>query len=452
MATTSSLGVGTGVDLQTMLTKIMAAERAPITALETKISAANTKISVYGTLKSKLDALKSAAETLQFPSRLGAISATSSDASTVGASATYSASVGSYSAEVTQLASAQKSFSVAYAAGTTFGQGALNFTVGGVATSPITLNGQTSYTLDEVGTQINNAKIGVTATVITDSTGKQRMVLTGEKPGAGNDFQLTSSLTASGSQASLASFDTTTSGLMRATAQDGMMKLDGIQIASSTNSFNSGVNGLTLTAVKLGTANISVQNDSAKITAAAQAFVDSYNAVVSLIKSNTGYDATTKTGQALTGDSAVRSITGNLGNARTTMPAELSSATFKSLSELGISIQQSGLLALDSTKLSQAISTSPSEVIKTLSAYGKEFGTSILEMQNTGGVVSNRLDSLNSSVARFKTSQTSLEHRISLIEKRYKTQFTALDKYVSAMNVTSSALTQQLAALTASSS
>lgn len=452
MATTSSLGVGTGVDLQSMLTKIMAAERAPITALDTKITAANTKISVYGTLKSKLDALQSAAETLQFPSRLAAITASSSDTSIISASAAYTASIGSYSAETTQLASAQKSFSVAYDAGTTFGQGTLNFTVSGVAAAPITLNGQASYTLTEVGAQINSAKIGVTATVITDSTGKQRMVLTGEKSGTANSFQLTSSLTASGSQASIASFDTVTAGLMRATAQDGKMKLDGIEIASSTNSFTTGVSGLTLTAVKLGTANISVQNDSAKITTATQAFVDSYNAVVSLIKSNTGYDTATKTAQALTSDSTVRSVLGNIGSARTTTPSELSSATFKSLGELGISIQQTGLLTLDSTKLNKAISTSATEVIKTLSAYGKSFGSSVMAMQNTGGVVSNRLSSLNSTVSRFKSSQEAMEIRVSQIEKRYKAQFTTLDKYMSSMSVTSSALAQQLAALTASTS
>lgn len=453
MATTSSLGVGTGIDLQSMLTKIMAAERAPITALDTKISAANTKISVYGTLKSKLDALQSAAETLQFPSRLAAVSATSSDTSVVSASATYTSSLGSYSAEVTQLASTQKSFTAAYNAGTTFGQGTLNFTVGGVAAPAITLTGQASYTLEEVGTQINNAKTGVVATVVTDSSGKQRMVLTGEKSGAANGFQLTSSLTASGSQASLAAFDTTTVGLMRTNAQNGLMKLDGIEISSSSNSFTSGgANGLTLTATKLGTANISVQNDSAKITAAVQTFVDSYNAVASLIKSNTGYDAATKTGQALTGDSTARSVMSNLTSARTTSPAELSSATYKTLSELGISIQQSGLLALDSSKLNKAISTSASETIKTLSAYGKAFGTSVMEMQNAGGVVANRVSSLNSSVSRYKVSQEAMENRVSLIEKRYKAQFTALDSYMSAMNTTSSALTQQLAALTASSS
>lgn len=447
MATTSSLGVGTGVDLQSMLTKIMAVERAPIAALDTKISAANTKISIYGTLKSKMDALQSAVDTLQFPSRLSAVTANSSDAAVAGAIATYNTPIGSYSAEVTQLASAQKSFSPAYDAGTIFGQGTLTFTVGGIAISPITLNSQTSFTLQEVGTQINNAKIGVTATVITDSSGKQRMVLTGEKSGAANSFQLSSTLTVSGSQVSLSSFDTVTVGLMRTNAQDGKMKLDGIEIASTTNSFTTGTSGLTLTAVKLGNTNISVQNDSTKISTAAQAFVDSYNAVVSLIKSNTGYDEATKKGQPLSGDSTVRSIVGNLGNARTRTPGELSSATFKTLGELGISIQQSGLLSLDLNKLKKSISTSAAEVINTLSAYGKAFSTSVVDMQNTGGVISNRLSNLNSSVSRFKDAQASLENRVSLIEKRYKAQFTALDKYISAMNVTSSALTQQLAGL-----
>ncbi|UCV19772.1 flagellar filament capping protein FliD [Ferribacterium limneticum] len=452
MATTSSLGVGTGIDLQSMLTKIMAAERAPIDALNTKIAAANTKISLYGTLKSKLDALQSAADTLRFPSRLAAISATSSDAGVVGSSATYSASIGSYSAEVTQLASAQKSFSVAYTTGSTFGQGTLNFTVGGVAATPIAMNDQASYTLEEVGARINNAKVGVTASVITDSSGNQRMVLTGEKSGDANSFTLASTLAPSGGQSSLASFDTATVGLMRTSAQNGKMKLDGIEISSSTNSFTTGVTGLTLSAVKLGTANISVQNDSAKITTAVQAFVDSYNAVVSLVKSNTGYDTTTKKSQALSGDSTVRSVLGNLGSARSSTPATLSSATFKTLSELGVSIQQSGLLALDSSKLSKATSTSATEVIKTLGAYGQTFSTAVTEMQNTGGLVTTRINSLNSSVSRFKESQVSLEHRVSLIEKRYQAQFTALDKYVSAMNVTSSALTQQLAALTTNSS
>ena len=239
---------------------------------------------------------------------------------------------------------------------------------------------------------------------------------------------------------------------MRTAAQDGKMTVDGIEISSSSNSFTTGENGLTLTAVKLGTSTVTVQNDSAKIVSAAQAFVDSFNEVATLIKSNSGYDASTKTGQALTGDSSTRSVLSTLGNARTTIPDALSSAAFKTLAELGISIQQSGLLKLDETKLNKAISTSASDVVKTLSAYGKSFGTAVMTMQGTGGVVANRVNSLKSSVSHFMDSKEALENRVSLIEKRYRAQFTKLDKYMSDMNATSTSLTQQLKALTGSSS
>lgn len=449
MATTSSLGIGTGVDLQSMLSSIITAERAPIKTLDTKIAAANNKISLYGTLKSKLDALQTAADTLQFPSRLSALTATSSDTAVVSATAAYTAAVGTYGLEVTQLSSAQKSFTVAYDAGTTFGPGDLNFTVGGVAATAISLTNSAS-TLQEVSSAINSAKIGVTATVITDSTGKQRMVLTGDKSGAGNDFSLTSTVTPSGGQTSLASFDTTTVGLKRTVAQDALMTIDGVEVKSSTNTFTS-VTGLTLTAVKLGTSNVTVQTDSTKITSAVQAFVDSYNAVVSMIKSNSGFNSTTNSGQAFTGDSTTRSVIDSLGNARTTVPTELASSTLNTLSALGVTIQQTGLLKLDSTVLSSAINTSATDVVAALNAYGKSFSTEVTALLSSDGSVANRMSSLDSTVRRYKDSQAALEVRVALVEKRYRSQFTALDKLVSSMQTTSSYLTQQLAALQKSS-
>lgn len=451
MATTSSLGIGTGVDLQTMLKSIIAAERAPITVANTKIAATNTKISLYGTLKSKLDALQAASDTLRFPSKLSAISATSSDSTVVGANAAFNAAIGSYSLDVKQLASAQKSFTNSYASGTTFGSGQLTFTVSGIAATPIDLTGPA--TLQEVGAQINSAKVGVTATVITSGDGSQRMILTGDKSGSGNGFSLVSTATPSGSQSSLGIFDDLTAQeildgtdtLQRSEAKDAEMTIDGISVSSSTNSFSSSIEGLTLTAVKLGQSKVTVQNDATKITAAVQAFVDSYNDVASLIKNNSGYNATAKTSQPLNGDSASRSILESLGSARTTIPDSLSAATFKTLADLGVTIQQSGLLSLDSSKLSNAISTSASEAVKTLNAYGESFGTKVVELQGIGGAFSNRLSSLNATVKRDQDRVAALEVRVELIEKRYRAQFTALDKYVNAMQTTSSALTQQLA-------
>jgi flagellar hook-associated protein 2 len=442
--TTSSLGIGTGVDLNSMLTSIITAERAPINTLTTQITAANSQISLYGTLKSNLAALQTASDTLQYPSRLSAQSATSSDTTVLGASASYLASLGSYTTEVTQLASPQKSFSAAYSAGTTFAAGNLTFTVGGVAATPISVVAGAS--LQDVSSAINAAKIGVTATVVTDSTGSQRMVLTGDKAGAGNGFSLTSTATPSGAQASLDSFDTTTTGLNRTNAQDAKLKFDGIEVSSNTNTFTN-VAGLTLTAVKLGTSNVTVQNDSTKIAKAAQAFVDSYNTVVTLIKNNSGYDATAKTSQPFNGDSTTRSILNNLGSTRTTVPTELASANIKTLAALGITVQTSGQLSLDTTKLNTAVSTSSADVIKALNAYGKSFSNTVGAMLSGSGSVSTRVNSLNSSVRRYQDNQAALEIRVALVEKRYRAQFTALDTYVNAAQSTSSYLTQQFTQL-----
>jgi flagellar hook-associated protein 2 len=197
----------------------------------------------------------------------------------------------------------------------------------------------------------------------------------------------------------------------------------------------------------LGTSNVTVQNDSTKITSAVQAFVDSYNAVVSLIKANSNYDTATKKGQAFNGDSTTRSLLNTLGSARTTVPTELSGATLQTLSSLGISVQTNGQLKLDTAALSSAISASPTDVVKTLNAYGKSFSTEVTALLAGGGAVSTRLSSLNSSVSRFKDNQAALEIRVALVEKRYRAQFTALDKLVSSMQTTSSYLTQQITML-----
>jgi flagellar hook-associated protein 2 len=446
MANTSSLGIGSGLDLNSLLTSIMAAERAPIKVLDEKIATTNTKISLYGTLKSKLDTLKSAAETLQFPSRLSAVSASSSDSTTASASAEYNAAIGSYNVEVTQLATTQKNVSNPYLAGTTFGPGNLDFNVAGVDAASIAISA--GATLQEVTTQINDAKIGITATVITTSDGNQRMVLSSGKSGGDNTFSLnpTSALTASGAQADLTTFDATKSII----AQDALMLVDNLEIKSSTNQFSGQISGLTLTASKVGTSTITIQNDSSKIISAVQSFVDSYNAVTTLVKSNSTYNSTTKTGGAFSGDSVVRSVVEGLGSARTTVPGELSSATLQTLSALGVSIEQSGQLSLNSTTLTAAIAASPTDVTAALTAYGKSFSDSISSIEDSSAPFTSRVNSLNASIRTYQDNQTALEYRVALVEKRYRAQFTALDGLVSRMQTISASLSQSLSALSAS--
>ena len=164
-----------------------------------------------------------------------------------------------------------------------------------------------------------------------------------------------------------------------------------------------------------------------------------------------GYNATTKTAQGFNGDATARSVLESLGNIRTTVPTELATATFKTLAGLGITIQQSGALSLDSAQLKTAISTSSTEVIKTLRAYGKAFGGAVNAMQSGSGSVAVRVEGLKNAVKSFQSNQTTLEYRISLIETRYRSQFSALDTLISKMNALSSRLSQTLSTSTQSS-
>lgn len=449
MATTSSLGIGTGVDLNAMLTKIMAAERQPITALNTKIAAATTKLTTFGVLKSVLSGLQTAASTLSSPLKLTALAATSSDATVMTASAAFNASAGSYAVNVTNLATAQKSFSNAQASGTSFGSGSLDFDFSGT-TKSVLLNDQASYTLEEVSAKVNGANIGVTATVISGSTG-DRLVFTSSSTGATGAFTLSATADpvsgATVSLGNLASFDTATTGLARATAQDANLTVDGVAVTSSTNTISTAVTGVSMTLLKAGSSTVSVQANNSTITDAVSAFVGAYNAVNSTIKQNSTYDLATKTGKPLNAESSVRSIQSALNSSRMNVPSALSTATFKTLSDIGISVQKDGALSVDGTKLASALATSASEVQKTLNAYGTAFNDTLTNLLDTQGIVQIRLDGLSSSIKSYNDNISALEVRVANVEKRYRAQFSALDSLVSGLQTTSSYLTQQLAKL-----
>ena len=456
MATYSTLGVGAGLDLQTLLSKQMDAERVPVKALEAKVTATNAKISTYGTLQSRLDALKSAADTLRFESSLVAKTVASSDSAVATATAASTALNGSVELEVTQLASAQKSFTSAFTNNQTFGAGTVTFSINGVAGTPISITD--GSTLQQIGAQINAANAGVKATVITASDSTQRLVLSGDKSGADQSFSLSTTVPAvapagGGTPVTLGAFDTSTIGLARRSASDALMTVEGIEVRSSTNVFTDAIPGLTITAAKASvpgtpaTTTLSVSNNNDKIVSAVQAFVDAYNAVNSNVTTNSGYDTATKTGKAFSGDFAVRSVMDDLRLARTTEPAGVATSLYKTLGDLGVTIQQNGSLSRDSTKLKEKLAASSGDVVKTLNAYGAAFSDAISSTLSSGGAFASRIEGLNSSVRRYQDSIAALEVRLAQTERRYRAQFTALDKYVSSMQSTGSYLSQQLSSL-----
>ena len=127
----SSAGVGSGLDVESIVTKLMEVEKAPLTALQTKATGIQTKVSAFAALKSAISTFRDAARALTTPSTWAATTGTSGDASTVTASSTGTAAAGSYSITVQNLAAGQSVASGTYAASTALvGEGTMHIDTG----------------------------------------------------------------------------------------------------------------------------------------------------------------------------------------------------------------------------------------------------------------------------------------------------------------------------------
>ena len=175
-----SLGVGSGLDIQSLVQQLVQAEGAPAQSrISKEASRLGTDISALGTLKGALATFQGAVAPLKNSTTLNALSAASSSTDTFTASADATASAGSYSIEVTQLARAEQIVTQNFSGGsaTAIGTGTLSITVG-ANTMNLAVDASAN-TLAAIRDQINSAgnNPGVQAAIIGDAAGS-RLVLT----------------------------------------------------------------------------------------------------------------------------------------------------------------------------------------------------------------------------------------------------------------------------------
>ena len=185
--TISSLGIGSGLDSSSIVSQLMAIERRPLTALNTKEASFSAQISAFGSIKSRLSDLQTAAATLADPNELAGYATTVGDEDVISSTAGTFARAGSYTIDVVQTAKAQKSFSALQTPAITYGAGTLSFTINGT-TQDVTLS-TTGNSLQDVANAINDAGIDVQATVVNGDAGS-RLVLTAKETGTDNAFSL----------------------------------------------------------------------------------------------------------------------------------------------------------------------------------------------------------------------------------------------------------------------
>ena len=395
----SSPGIGSGLDVNSIVTQLMTIEQQPLTVLNNKVASFQAKLSGYGQITSALSQFQIAVQGLASPTQFQSVTATMADATVGTASASASAAAGSYALEISSLAQAQKlvsagqvSTSAAIGSGTattlTFDFGTIaggtlsngtytgaGFTSNGAGTKTVTIDASNN-SLSGIRDAINSANIGVSATIVNDgSASPNRLVLTDSTTGISNSMKI--SVSGDATLSSLLSQDpanNTGQALAETvTAQNANFKIDGVAVSKTSNTVTDAIQGVTLNLTKtnVGTpTSITVAQDTGSVTKAVNAFVTAYNNITQTLASATAYDPATKNAALFNGDASVALLQNQIRRVLST-PVAGGGSAYTQLSQIGVTFQKDGTLAVDNTKLQSAITSNFSDIAGLFAAVGK---------------------------------------------------------------------------------
>jgi len=397
MASISSLGVGSGLDLQSLVDKLVAAEREPAArSLAKKEARLSAELSGYGLLRSGLADFQSSLSALAGGGNFQPRKATSSDTSILTVSADSGAAVQSSAIEVVQTARAHGLASAAYSdANAVIGTGTLTIRFGTTNYDPVTdtysgftLNPKvpsrtltidsSNNTLTGLRDYINANDFGFSASVVNDGSG-YRLVLSADATGAANSLEITVNDTGDGNDTDTAglsalAFNSAATNLTQTqAARDASLKVDGLTVTRSGNTITDLFDGVTINLLKEAPGSVvtlSVSRNDSAIQNSVQNFVDKYNALIGTINQLTAYDPATGKAGTLNGDSVVRSIRSRLSALLTDRVPGLDGQV-QALVDIGITTTSDGTLTLDGSKLSSALASDAQAVAALFAPQGR---------------------------------------------------------------------------------
>lgn len=448
MGLISSAGAGSGLDVESIISALVNAERAPIKLrLDRQEAQTTTTLSGLGALSSALSGLKTALQKLDSASDFKVRATSLSQSGYVTVTPGEAASAANFSVEVVSLATGSKLESGAIVGGSsaTFGAGTLTFSADDKSfTVPV----EADDTLTEIRNKINSASnnFGVTATIISTDTGT-KLILNSKITGTGNG------LTVTNNNAALDAISTNLTETQA--AADGQIKINGSPVTNSSNTYTTAVADVTITAVKANTAGetteVTISEDKNAVKKAIEDFVKAYNTAFDEIKKLTSNVEGAE--GPLAADSSARSITNRLRTLLTSSVSGLDSS-FSSLAAIGIATTRTGTIAVDSSKLDAALTNGLDDIVSLFSGengIAKRAIDYIDSQIGAGGALPSRTDTLNKELQRIDSQRESLALRLSKIETRLRAQYGALDALVAQFNGTSAFIAQNLANLPGSS-
>ncbi len=458
MASITSAGIGSGLDVESIVTKLVSLEKAPINDLQSRTDTIKTQISEYGKIKSAFSAMRDAAAKLANPTTWAALTATSSDTTMATVIAGSGSGAGSYALDVANLASAQSLSSKAFANNATVGSGSMTIELGQWSAdnstftskngaTPVSISISSTDTLASIRDKINSSGAGVLASVVTDANGS-RLVIRSRDTGEANGFRITTADDdGNGSDAnglSALAYDPTASVAsmtQNTAARNANLTINGLAISSASNNIEGAVDGLTVNLLKTGQSTVTVGQDKDSVKKAINDFVTSYNSLMTLMRNDTKYDEANKTAGALQGDSTAVGLQSQLRNI--TASGSTLGGKFGRLSDLGLDIGSAGTITVNDTKLTSALG-SMSDLknlfmgVDTANPDNNGIATRwrAFADQVTGfdGSITTRTTGLQSRVTANNKRMDELNDRAASYEKRVRAQYTALDTQMAKLN------------------
>ena len=480
----SSAGIGSGLDVNSIISSLMAVESQPLTLLQNKASTINTEISAVGQIQSLASALGDKAQALASPGLWSQTTSSSADPTVVTAdTSSGNAVAGDYQVSVQQLAQGQTvstgtplasptstldTGSITIQLGTwTAGTGGASPTFAAASSGPVTISigaGETS--LAAIRDKINAANAGVNATIITDATGA-RLSLRSSATGAAAGFKIstTEDTPAADPTQGLAAlaFDPSGGGsggmTLNQSAANALATVNGISVVSATNTLTNISDGLNLTLNKVSATpvDVSVSIDTASMQKAITDFVTAYSSLNSTIHQDTKYDigtapaaGTARKDSPLQGDATIVGFQNQLRAIINT--TSTTSSVFSRLSDIGVAVQTDGSLQVTSSKLTAALQN-PAELKKLFSTQGTNdantgiavrFSNLIDAVQAPDGALSTHVSGMRTELTYNQKQQDDMQTHLDATQARLTAQYQALDTTMSKMNALSSYVTQQI--------
>ncbi|MDH5446328.1 MAG: flagellar filament capping protein FliD [Gammaproteobacteria bacterium] len=394
MASISSAGIGSGLDVPALVEKLVNAEGDPIRSrLDRKEAKLQAGLSAIGTLKSALSEFQSSLGGFQKMESLQSMAATSDDEGILTVTASNNAQEGEYEIDVEELARSQRLVSIGFDSDfMPLGSGSLRIQFGtynednnDFKPNPkqelriIEIQDDRS-SLRDIQKAINDSKIGLKASVIKDGE-VYRLVLTSEHEGTENSIRISvqddDGENLDMVSLSMLSFDPTYKDgkgrnmVESQTARDAEIEIDGLTVFSSSNEVDDVIDGLTISLKDTGSADIEVKLNQIQVVERIQSLVQGHNNLIDAVSELSGFDPESRIAGPLNGDSTVRTVMNQVRRIMSSSFAHVNHR-YQSLADIGITTQSStGKLTINQSKLQRSIEEDLEEVINLFSKSGR---------------------------------------------------------------------------------